>query len=163
MVKQYNCKKMVLEKGRGKLTHYHSNMSWSSGVLDGDNPYSLYYLVFFLVTQHMGMRGRQEHHQIRVEDLRIVRDVDGDVTYIEWIEGPTKTRQDGLKKRPQSDTKKIFNHGGPRCPVAAILKLLSKRPESLISSGPLYLTPLRKERQWCEATVWYACSSVGAN
>ena len=103
----------------------------------------------------MGTRGRQEHHQIRVEDLRIVRDVDGDVTYIEWIEGPTKTRQGGLKERPRSNTQKIFNIGGPRCPVAAILKLLSKRPESLTLSGPLYLTPLRKERRWCEATVLY--------
>ena len=111
----------------------------------------------------MGMRGRQEHHQIRVEDLKIVRNVNGDVTYIEWTEGPTKTRQGGLKKRPRSITQKLFNIGGPRCPVAAILKLLSKRPETLTSSGPLYLTPLRKERQWSETTVWYARSSVGIN
>ena len=47
--------------------------------------------------------------------------------------------------------------------MAAILKLLPKHPESLTSSAPLYLTLLRKERQWCEATVWYACSSVGVN
>ena len=77
--------------------------------------------------------------------------------------GPTKTRQGGLNKRPRSNTQKIFNIGGPRCPVAAILKLLSKRPESLTSSSPLYLTPLRKERQWCEATIWYGRSSVGVN
>ena len=47
--------------------------------------------------------------------------------------------------------------------MAAILKLLSKRPESFTSTGPLYLTPWRKERQWSEATVWNARSSVGVN
>ena len=39
---------------------------WSSGVLKGENP------DVFLVSQHMGTRGRQEHHQIRTEDLKIV-------------------------------------------------------------------------------------------
>ena len=79
------------ENGLGKrkrkadpLSLEDEEMIWSSGVLDGNSPSSLNYLVFFLVSQHMGTRGRQEHHQIRVEDLRIVRDVDGDVTYIEW-------------------------------------------------------------------------------
>ena len=49
---------------------------------------------------------------------------------------------DPLKKRPRSVTQKLFKIGGPKCPVAAIIKLLSKRPEALISSGPLYLAPL---------------------
>ena len=91
----------------------------------------------------MGTRGRQKHHQIQVEDLKMVRDLEGEVTHIEWVEGPTKTRQGGLKKKPRSVTQKIFKIDGPKCPVAAIIKLLSKRPESLMSSGPLYLTPLR--------------------
>ena len=111
----------------------------------------------------MGTRGRQEHRQIRVEDLKIVQNTNGDATYIEWTEGPTKTHQGELKKRPRSVAKKTFNIGGQRCPVAAILKLLSKRPQSLASSGPLYLTPLRKERGWPTFTVWYARSSLGIN
>ena len=87
----------LLENGLGKrkanpLSLKDEKLTWSSGVLDGNNPSSLnyMYLVLFVVSQHIRTRGRQEHHQIRVKDLRIVRDGDGDVTYIEWIEGPTK-------------------------------------------------------------------------
>ena len=92
-----------------------------------------------------------------------MRNIDGDVRYIEWVEGPTKTRQGGLKKRPRSVTQKLFKIGGPKCPVAAIIKLLLKRPEALISSGPLYLAPLRKELEWSEAKEWYARSPIGVN
>lgn len=89
----------LLENGLGKrkrkanpLSLKDEKLIWSSGVLDGNNSSSLnyMYLVLFVVSQHIRTRGRQEHHQTRVKDLRIVRDVDGDVTYIEWIEGPTK-------------------------------------------------------------------------
>ena len=117
---------------------------WSSGVLDGDNPTSLNYMVF-LVSQHMGTRGRQEYHQIMVEDLKFVRDCNGEVIYIEWIEGPTKTRQGSLKKRPRSVTQKLFKISGPKCPVSALLELLSKHPEGMKSSSPLYLAPLKKD------------------
>ena len=86
------------EQGMGKrmrkadtLTKEDEESTWSSGVLDGDNPTSLNCLIFYLLSQHMGTRGRQEHHQIKVEDLKIVRDCNGEITHIEWIEGPTKT------------------------------------------------------------------------
>ena len=76
----------------------------------------------------MGTRGRQEHHQIKVEDLKFVRDCNGEVIYIEWIEGPTKTRQGGLKKRLRSlVTQKLFKISDPKCPVSALLKLLSQK------------------------------------
>ena len=139
------------EQGIGKrkrrtdpLTYEEEERIWSSGVPDGENPTSLNYLVFFQVSQHTGTRGRQEHHQIKIEDLKLVKNCSGEVTHIEWVEGLTKTRQGGLKI------------DGPKCRVSAILKQLSKRPESMSTSGPLYLTPLRKERDWSKANVWFA-------
>ena len=52
------------QQGMGKrkrkadsLTYEEEERIWSSGVLDGENPTSLNYLVFFLVSQHMGTRG----------------------------------------------------------------------------------------------------------
>ena len=42
---------------------------------------------FFLISQHFGTRGRQEHHQIRIEHLKIINDlVTGEITTIEWAE-----------------------------------------------------------------------------
>ena len=81
----------------------------------------------------------------------------------EWIEGPTKTHQGGLKNRPRSVMQKLFNIGGPRCPVSALLKLLSKHPEGMKASGPLYLTPLTKEHDWSKAEVWFVRGDLGVN
>ena len=77
----------------------------------------------------MGTRGRQEYHHIQIKDLKIVRDLDGEVSHIEWVKGPTKTRQGGLKRKPRSVCQTIFNTGGPRCTMVAIMKLLTKHPE----------------------------------
>ena len=50
---------------------------------------------------------------------------------------------------------KIFKTGGPRCPVVAIMNVLSC-PEAQFLSGPLYLTLLRKKCWWFYENVWYA-------
>ena len=129
------------------LTEQEEELLWKN-VLGKDNPTSLNYTMFYLVSQHFGTRGRQEHHQIQMEDLKITYDpVSGEITTIEWIEGPTKTRQGGLNKRPRMVTQKLLRTGGQRCPVAAYELLVSKRPPELKQNGPLYLSPL-KERMW---------------
>ena len=82
---------------------------------------------------------------------------------VEWVEGPTKTRKGGLHKRQRAVSQKIFKTSDPRCPVAYIEKLLSKRPLELRESGRLYLAPLRKPRDWSKALVWFAKQSLGEN
>lgn len=158
------------EEGKGKrprkadpLTENDEEQLWSSGVLGSENPVSLNYTMFFLFSQHFGTRGRQEHHQIRIEDLRVVRDSSGKTTHVEWIEGPTKTRQGGLRKRPRSVTQKLTKTGGSRCPIKFFEQLVSKRPSELKASGPLYLTPLRKQRNWSKEDVWFSRTPVGMN
>ena len=73
-------------------------------VLGKMNPISLNYTIFFLISQHFGTRGRQEHHQMRIEDFKVSYGTDGKVYVIEWMEGPTKTRQGGLSKKPRMVT-----------------------------------------------------------
>lgn len=51
----------------------------------------------------------------------------------------------------------MFAVGGPRCPVMLLEMMLSKRPDELKLSGPLYLTPLRKPRP----DLWYSKQPVG--
>ena len=103
------------------LTDEEEEILWQT-VLGKENPTSLNYTLFFLISQHFGTRGRQEHHQIRIEDLKTIHDpVTGEITSIEWIEGPTKTRQGGLNKQPRMVTQKLYRTGGQRCPVASSL------------------------------------------
>ena len=86
------------ERGFGKrknksdaLTAEEEEELWQKGVLGSHNPVSLNYTIFFLLSQHFGTRGCQEHHQLRVEDLKFVQDIAGKLVSVEWVEGPTKT------------------------------------------------------------------------
>ena len=51
----------------------------------------------------------------------------------------------------------MFAVGGPRYPVMLLEMMLSKHPDEQKSSGPLYLTPLRKPRP----DLWYSKQPVG--
>ena len=75
---------------------------------------------------HFGLRGRQEHHDMMVEDFSIEKDDDG-VEFIIFSEGPTKTRQGGLRVKHRLATPKMLATGEKRCPVALFKQYLKKR------------------------------------
>ena len=53
------------------------------------------------MTQHFGLRGRQEHHPLMLEDLKVHTGDDGEHYYI-LSEKRTKTRQGGLRDNVHS-------------------------------------------------------------
>ena len=155
------------ERGKGKrkmradpLTESDETVLWEKGILGGNNPQSLNYTTFYLLSQHFGTRGCQEHHQVRIEDLKSA-DGSGTTEYIEWTEGQTKTRQGGLTKSNRRVTQRVFATGGERCTVMFIDKLISKRPPLLQHTGPLYLRPLARFNP--EDNVWFSSQPVGVN
>ena len=87
-----------------------------------------------------------------------MKSADGNVEYIEWVEGITKTRQGGLTKQNRGIPQIIFATGGEQCPVHLLEKLVSKHPPSL---GPLYLTPLKKFQP--DDKTWFLYQPVGVN
>ena len=101
------------EKGRGKHPNRSKSLTneeetlWKSGQLRSGNPRALIDTMWLLLTQHFGLRGRQEHHNMKVEDFCLQRDDDG-IEYLTFAEGPTKTRQGGLKVKPRLVTPKMF-------------------------------------------------------
>ena len=68
MVGQLSCRNVAREKSQA-LTEEEEQVMWRM-VLEQENPKSLNYTVFFLFGQHFATRGRQEHHQIQIEDLK---------------------------------------------------------------------------------------------
>ena len=156
------------EQGKGKrknkadiVTEEEEEIMWSKGVLGDTSPASLNYTVFYTSSQQFGTRGRQEHHQIRIEHLKFIKNaVTGETEYIEWTEGLTKTRQGGLSKKQRRVPQRMFAVGGDRCPVGILEKVISKRPRKLAQTGPLYLTPLQKFKG---RDVWYSEAPLGVN
>ena len=65
------------------LTAEEEEQLWEKGILGCTNPTSLNYSIFFTISQQFGTRGCQKHHQIRIQDLKFVRDVFGKTVYVE--------------------------------------------------------------------------------
>jgi len=58
-------------------------MLWET-VLGKMNPVSLNYTILFLISQNFGARGRQEHHQLKIEDLEVIHGIDRKIDVIEY-------------------------------------------------------------------------------
>ena len=146
------------EQGKGKrpnqsrsLTKEEEEVHWQNGQLGRGTPRALLNTMWWLLTQHFGLRGRQEHHQMKVEDFTLQRDDDGN-EFLTFAEGPTKTRQEGLSVKTRLANPKMFATGNEeRCPVMFFKRYLEKRPSEMKRSGPFYLTVIDKP----VSSVWY--------
>ena len=126
------------EQGKGKrpnrsrsLTKEEEEVLWQNGQLGGGTPRALLNIMWWLLTQHFGLRGRQEHHQMKVEDFSLQRDDDGN-EFVTFAEGPTKTRQGGLYVKTRLVTPKMFATGNEeRCPVMLFKRYLGRRPSEI--------------------------------
>ena len=153
------------ELGMGKrpnkaqsLTKEEEEILWENGQLGDKTPRSLINTVWWLLTMHFGLRGRQEHHDMKVEDFSFQKD-DGGVEFVTFSEGLTKTRGGGLRVKPRLATPKMFATGKKRCPVAILKKYLDKRPAELKTTGPVYLSVIDKP----QTSVWYKKMPMGKN
>ena len=112
------------QQGKGKranrsrsLTKEEQEVLRQNGQLGGGTPRALFNTLWWLLTEYFGLRGRQEHHQMKVEDVTLQRDDDGNV-FLTFAEGPTKTRQGRLGAKTRLVTPKMFATGNEeRCPV----------------------------------------------
>lgn len=66
--------------------------------------------------------------------------------------------QKGLQRPDKVVAQKAFAVGDPKCPVALLEKMITKRPTSH-NTVPLYLQPLRKPKP----SMWYSVQRLGTN
>ena len=114
--------------------------------------------VWLHLTQYFGLRGRQDHHSMTVEDFSFGLD-ENNKEYVEFIENPTKTRQSGLSAKPRSFHPKMFATGGYKCPVTIFKEFLSRHPPEIRTTSPLYLSCVPKP----SLQVWYKWQPIGVN
>ena len=133
---------------------------WKTGKFGRQSPEALIQTMWWLLTQHFGLRGRQEHHGMRLNDFRILKG-DDDLEFVKYAKGPTKTRQAGLNAKSRSFRPRMFQTGGERCPVALFQEFIRRRPSTLQQSGPFYLA-IKANRQDDDET-WYKAQPMGVN
>ena len=116
------------------LSRVEEEQLWEYGRLGANNPTSLLYTNWWNLTQHLGLRGCQEHTSMMVEDFVVKISAEGR-KFVEFNENLTKTRQSGLKPKKRTTKPKMFATGGDRCPVRLFELYMSKRPASLQKCG----------------------------
>ena len=157
--------KHLRQQGKGKrpnaasaLTAEEEEILWTAKNLGDSSPRVLSQTMWWVLTQHFGLRGRQEHHSMEVEDFAFCED-DCGTEYITFKEHPTKTRQGGLNTKRRTVLPKMFASGSPRCPVQFFKQYLSRRPLELRDKGPFYLTVIDNPK----TEVWYKKQWLGVN
>ena len=173
--REFSSSKLVLEgkarllrqDGRGKrpnkarqLTQQEEEVLWEGNKLGCTNPESLIHSMWWLLTQHFGLRGRQEHHDMKMQDFRFGR-ADNGKEFVEFAEGPTKTRPGGLSTKSRDFLPRMFETGGERCPVRLFKEYKSRRPSDLQSQGPFYLSINHKRKP--NNQIWYTVQAMGVN
>ena len=116
--------------------------------------------MWFLLTTHFGMRARQEHHSLSMENFFVDVSDDNQI-FIEFHEDPTKTRGSGLRPTERSAVPKMFATGGLRCPVRLFQLYMSKRPDDLEMTGPFYLSAKHCANK--DDITWFTRQPVGKN
>ena len=153
------------EEGKGKrqnkarsLSKEEEEVLWVAGKLGNNSPESLVNTIWWILTQYFGLRGRQEHHSMKVDDFALRKDDDGQ-EYVEFAEGLTKTRGGGLSKKSRDFSPKMFATGGERCPVSLFKEYLSRRPQQMKTTGPFYLSVNYNAKD----EIWYKAQPMGIN
>ena len=112
------------------------------------------------LTEQLGLRGSQEHYDAYVEDFRIRNHEDGSVS-VEFEENPTKTRSGGLIIKRRTSRQIMWStNGGDKDPVRLFKVWLSKRPNGMKDSGPLYLGIIQRPKS---SEIWYSKVRMGEN
>ena len=157
--------RLLREKGMGKrpnkaasLTKAEEEILWECGQLGTESPSSLINTIWWQFSMHFGLRGRQEHHIMKVEDFTWKLDEDGN-EFLTFAESFSKTRQNGLREVHRVAQPKMFANGSSRCPVMVYKTYLSKRPLSFRNSGPMYLSINHKPT----SNVWFKNQRMGQN
>ena len=153
------------QQGKGKrrnavnaLTAEEEEMLRTKKSLGNSSPRVLSQTIWSVLTQHFGLRGRQEHHSMEVEDFAFFVD-DCGTEHITFKEHPTKTRQGVLNTKCRSVLPKMVASGDPICPVELFKQYLNRRPQELRDRGPFYLAVIENPK----TNVWYKKQRLGVN
>ena len=157
--------KHLRQQGKGKrpsganaLSAEEDEMLWTEKSLGNSTPRVLSQTMWWVLTQHFGLRGHQEHNPMEVEDFAFCEDNCG-MEYITLKEHLTKTKKGRLNTKCRSVLPKMFASGGPRCPVELFKQHLGRRPQELRDKDPFYLALIENPK----TNVWYKKQRLGVN
>ncbi|CAH3024027.1 unnamed protein product [Porites evermanni] len=159
--------RQLRQSGMGKrpnkarsLTEEEEEVPWEAEKFGSKTPEALISSMWWLLTQFFGLRGRQEHHAMKMEDFELCKNGEG-MEFVQFTEGPTKTRQGGLQSKNRDFQPRMFSVGGERCPLAIFKQFVERRPLNMRWSGPFHLSIKRNRR--LNDNIWFKTKPMGVN
>ena len=108
---------------------------WQKKVLGKHDGEALTNANFLNISQHFGFRGRQEHHQLKFGDFKIVSTSAG--KYVEW--SVERLRKISANERKFNPKMWATNHE-ERCPVMLFEEYIAHRPSAMcVADSPFWL------------------------
>ena len=128
-------------KAARALTDEEVDILYGKELLGLSSPESLVNTLWLNNTQHFGLRGCQEHRDMKWGDVQLKTSADG-VQFLEYTERQTKTRTGVEPKDTRTVKPKMFSvPSSDRDPVKAYHLFASKRPEKMNSDDSHFTWP----------------------
>ena len=105
--------------------------------------------MWFLLPQHFGLRGCQEHHDMHVKIIPSAPTTTVLNLWLIYEETPTKTHQGGLCMKQKVVQPKMFATSWQRCSVKLFKTFLEWRPKEMWNSGPFHLAMNEQPKPKC--------------
>ena len=83
--------------------------------------------------------------------------------FVQFTDGPTKTRQGGLQSKNRDFQPRMFSVGGERCSVALFKQFVERRPLNMRWPGPFHLSIKRNRRLIMNDNIWFKSQPMGEN
>ena len=136
-IARMNSKGKVPNRARS-LSGAEENILWESEQLGSNSFWTLIQTVWWNYCLHFGLRVKEEHHSLKIEQFLLEIDENGR-GYISYMEGLCKNRNKRLNFKPRLISPKMYENKTERCPVAFFLLFKSKRQVELRNMGPFTL------------------------
>ena len=134
------------------------NILWESGQLGCNSLRSLKQKVCWNNCLHFGIRGKEEHRSLKIEQFRLEIDENGR-RYISYTEGLSKTGNKRLNFKPRLISPNMYENKTERCPVTFFLLFKCKRAVELRNTDSFYLTVIDAPL----TDVWYKNQAMELN
>lgn len=134
---------------------------WKNGTFGVNNPDSLLNTIWWVIGSGFCLRGRSEHHQLKVDSFSLHVDEQG-TEYLVFREGLTKTRRGEKHQGARKFIPRLYATGGDRCPIFIYKEFMKRRPaETKVQNAPFYIQIKRNRK--ANDDIWFKNQPLGVN
>ena len=145
------------------MTDEEVDILYGLNLLGSANGEALLNTVWLNNTQHFGLRGCQEHRDMKWGDVELKTTADG-LEHLEYNERQTKTRTGSQPKDTRTVKPKMFAvRGSEKDPVLFYRQYARKRPDDMNNKDSPFYLAINHTRNPASGKPWFKSAPMGVN